>query len=342
MRHFVIVGILVIVLTVLTYAGIDATGLAEQQHPVVASAQAPGIDSLWHAEIVVLSFLFALIVAPILYSLVVFRRRKGDTTDGVHMEGNTTLEIGWTVAPLIFVVIFAYWGAYSLAETRRVDPNALVINVRASQWTWVFEYPNTGILVEELHLPVDQQVVLKMQSADVIHSFWVPEFRIKQDVVPGRITEYRVTPSLIGNYEVRCAELCGNEHYSMEKPVIVESQEAYDTWIAEQTVIAQEKAKTPEGQGQILSVRNGCIGCHSIDGTSKTGPTWLGLYGSEVHLRDGSTVIADDAFIHESIRDPQATIVDGFPSPSPMPEFDELILSDEQIANIIAYIKTLK
>jgi cytochrome c oxidase subunit 2 len=339
MRHFVIVGILVILLTVLTYAGIDAAGLAQQQHPVVASAQAPGIDSLWHAEIVVLSFLFALIVGPILYSLVVFRRRKGDTTDGVHMEGNTSLEIGWTVAPLIFVVIFAYWGAYSLAETRRVDPNALVVNVRGSQWVWVFEYPDTGILSEELHLPVDQQVVLKMRSADVIHSFWVPEFRIKQDVVPGRITEYRVTPSLIGDYKVRCAELCGTSHYSMESAVIVESQEEYDAWISEQTAIAQERASTPEGQGQILSVRNGCIGCHSIDGTPNTGPTWLGLYGEEVPLQDGTTVIADDAYLAESIHDPNAKIVDGFPSPSPMPVFD---LTDEQIANIIAYIKTLK
>jgi cytochrome c oxidase subunit 2 len=281
----------------------------------------------------VLSFLFALIVGPILYSLVVFRRRKGDTTDGVHMEGNASLEIGWTVAPLILVVVFAYWGSYSLGEVRRVDPHALVVNVRASQWVWVFEYPNTGILSEELHLPVDQQVVLKMQSADVIHSFWVPEFRIKQDVVPGRITEYRVTPSLIGNYKVRCAELCGTSHYSME------TREKYDAWIAAQTAIAAEKGKTPEGQGQILTVRNGCVGCHTIDGSPNTGPTWLHLYGEEVPLNDGTTVVADDAYITESIHNPNAKIVDGFPSPSPMPVFD---LTDEQIANIIAYIKTLK
>jgi cytochrome c oxidase subunit 2 len=339
MRHFVVVGILVIVLTVLTYAGIDASGLARNQHPVVASAQAVGIDSLWHAEIVVLSFLFALIVAPILYSLVVFRARKGDTSDGVHMEGNASLEIGWTVGPLILVVIFAYWGSYSLGEVRRVDPNALVVNVRASQWTWVFEYPNTGILSEELHLPVDRQVVLKMQSADVIHSFWVPEFRIKQDVVPGRITEYRVTPSLIGDYQVRCAELCGTDHYDMEKPVIVESQEAYDTWITEQTLIASERAKTPEGQGQILATRNGCIGCHSTDGTPDRGPTWLNLYGREESLNDGTTVIVDDAYITESIHDPNAKIVAGFPAPSEMPAFE---LTDEQIENIIAYIKTLE
>lgn len=339
MRHFVVAGILVIVLTVLTYVGIDAAGLAEHQNPVVASTQAVGIDSLWHAEMIVLSFLFALIVGPILYSLVVFRRRKGDTTDGVHMEGNATLEIAWTVAPLILVVVFAYWGSYSLGEVRRVDPNALVVNVRASQWVWVFEYPNTGILTEELHLPVDRQVVLKMQSADVIHSFWVPEFRIKQDVVPGRTTEYRVTPSLIGNYQVRCAELCGSAHYDMERPVIVETQAEYDAWIAEQTAIAAERGKTPEGQGQALTVRNGCIGCHSIDGSPNTGPTWLHMYGEEVALNDGTTVIVDDAYISESIHDPNAKIVDGFPSPSPMPVFD---LTDEQIANIIAYIKTLK
>ena len=160
--------------------------------------------------------------------------------------------------------------------------------------------------------------------------------------MPGRITEYRVTPSLIGDYKVRCAELCGTSHYSMERPVIVESREDYDAWIAEQTVIAVAKGKTPEGQGQILTVRNGCVGCHSVDGTPNTGPTWFHLYGEEVPLRDGTTVVADDAYIHESIRNPNAHIVEGFPSPSLMPVFDETQLTDDQIEFIIAYIKTLK
>lgn len=338
MGHFVIVGILVILMTVLTYFGLDAAGLARQMHPVAASAQAAPIDQLWHWEVMVISFLFSLIIAPMLYSLVVFRQKKGELKDGEHMEGNTNLEVAWTVGPLIIVVVFAYLGAYSLGEVRRVDPDAMIVNVRAQQFTWSFEYPQYGIISTELHLPVDQQVVLKMESADVIHSFWVPEFRVKQDVVPGRVTEYRITPTLEGNYKVRCAELCGMTHYNMENPVIVSNQVDYDAWIVEQIKIAEE-SKTPEGQGKILATKYGCIGCHSADGSALTGPTWFGLFDSSVPLADGSSVTADEAFLSQSILDPNATIVEGFPSPSVMPPY---ALTDEEIANLIAYIKTLK
>ncbi len=334
MGHFLVVGILVIVVAVLTYFGLDAVGLM----PVQASAQSVSIDWLWNWEIIAISFLFSLIVVPMIYSLIVFRRKKGETGDGEHIEGNTPLEIGWTVVPLLIVLVFAYMGAYSLGDIRRADPDALVINVKAQQWVWTFEYPEYGIISKELHLPLNQQVVLKMQSTDVIHSFWVPEFRIKQDVVPGRVTEYRITPTLIGDYKVRCAELCGSSHYSMESPVIVDSQADYDAWITAQSAIAAEAAKTPEGQGQLLTVRNGCIGCHSVDGARMTGPTWFGLYGENVELADGSTVVADDAYLAESILNPQAKEVAGF-APTVMPPF---ALSETEIANIVAYLKTLK
>ena len=334
MRHFLVVGILVIVMAILTYAGLNAAGLM----PVEASAQAVSIDWLWNLEIIAISFLFSLIVVPMLYSLVVFRRRKGETGDGEHIEGNTPLEITWTVIPLFIVLTFAYLGAYSLGVTRRVDPNALVINVKAQQFVWTFEYPEYGIISKELHLPVDRQVLLKMQSADVIHSFWVPEFRVKQDVVPGRVTEYKITPTLIGDYKVRCSELCGASHAYMESPVIVNSQDTYNAWISDQAAIAAEAAKTPEGQGKLLTVRNGCIGCHSVDGARMTGPTWFGLYGADVKLADGTTVVADDAYLAESILNPKAKEVDGY-SPTVMPPF---ALSDEEISNIIAYFKTLK
>jgi len=334
MRHFWVVGILVIVTAVLTYIGLNSAGLM----PIEASAQSVSIDWLWNWEIVAISFLFALIVVPMIYSLVVFRRKKGDTGDGEHIEGNSTLEITWTVVPLIIVLVFAYMGAYSLGDIRRVDPNALVINVKAQQWVWTFEYPQYGIISKELHLPVNKQVVLQMQSADVIHSFWVPEFRVKQDVVPGRVNEYRITPTLIGNYKVRCAELCGTSHAYMESPVIVDSQVDYTAWISAQSAIAAEAAKTPEGQGKLLTIKNGCIGCHSIDGAKMTGPTWFGLYGSTVPLADGKTVVADDAYISESILNPKAKEVAGF-APSVMPPF---ALSEKEISNITAYLKTLK
>lgn len=334
MRHFIIAGILVIVASVLTYAGLDALNLM----PVAASAQAASIDWLWNWEVMIISFLFALIVVPIVYSLVVFRRRKGDTTDAEHIEGNTTLEIAWTIIPFFIVFAFAYMGAYSLREVRRADPQAMIVNVTASQWAWSFEYPEYGIVSKEMYLPVDRQILLKMQSKDVIHSFWVPEFRVKQDVVPGRVTELRITPSLIGNwYKVRCAELCGTSHAYMESPVIVVSQDDFVAWATAQQAVAAA-AQTPEAKGELLVKANGCLGCHTVDGSNLIGPTWFGLFGSQVQLSDGTSVTADEAYLKESILNPSAKIVAGYET-QVMPAFT---FTDEEIANIIAYLQTLK
>jgi cytochrome c oxidase subunit 2 len=338
MRHFVIVGILVIVTSVLIYVGLDSAGLM----PVEASAQASEIDWMWNLEVVAMSFLFALIVVPMAYSLVVFRRKKGDTTDAEHMEGNTKLEIAWTIVPLFVVMAYAYLGAVNLAETRRVDPNAMIVKVKGIQWSWSFEYPavnGISVVSDELHLVKGKQVLLRMTSQDVIHSFWVPEFRVKQDLVPGRITELRITPTREGkDYKVRCAELCGTSHAYMEKPVIVSSQADFDTWMADQLKIAEQAAATPEGHGQLLVAANGCAACHSINGAAGIGPTWFGLAGSQVKLTDGSVVTADEAYLTESIKAPQAKIVAGFENQL-MPNYG---FPDEDIADIVAYIKTLR
>jgi cytochrome c oxidase subunit 2 len=334
MRHYVTVGILVIVAAVLTYTGLIAAHLM----PVEASVQSISIDWLWNWELVAISFLFALIVVPIVYSLVVFRRKKGDTTDAEHIEGNTTLEITWTIVPLITVLVFAYMGAYSLGDIRRVDPQAMVVNVTAIQWAWSFEYPDYGFTSDKLYLPENKQVVLKMQSKDVIHSFWVPEFRVKQDVVPGRTTEYRITPNLIGEYQVRCAELCGTSHAYMESPVVVVSQADFTAWVTEQQAIAAKAGETPVGRGELLVKNSGCLSCHTIDGSNKTGPTWLNLFGSQVKLSDGSVVTADEAYIENSILNPSSQFVAGFEGKS-MPPF---LFTDQQIADIIAYMQTLR
>ena len=337
MRHFVIVGILVIVISVLTYMGLDAKGLM----PIQASEQAAGIDWMWNMEVIAISFLFAVIVAPMLYSFVVFRRREGDTTDAEHVEGNTTLEIVWSIVPLFLVVIYAYLGAVNLADTLRADPSAMVVKVTGVQWSWSFEYPpldGVTVVSDELHVPVGKQVLLQMTSNDVIHSFWVPEFRVKQDLVPGRITELRITPTQNGNYMVRCAELCGTSHYDMEKPVVVSSQEEFDIWMNEQRDIAIELSATPEGAGQLLVSANGCVACHSTNGAAGIGPTWFGLFDSEEELSDGSVVHVDDAYLIESIKAPQAKIVAGFETQL-MPTYG---FTDEEIANIVAYIKTLR
>ena len=336
-RHYVIVGILVIVMSVLIYIGLDSAGLM----PVEASAQAVDIDWMWNLEVIAMSFLFSLIVAPLAYSLIVFRRRKGDTTDAEHMEGNTRLEVAWTIVPLFIVMAYAYLGAINLAATQRADPEAMVVRVTGLQWSWTFEYPSVNgvtVVSDELHVPVDKQILLRMTSNDVIHSFWVPEFRVKQDLVPGRITQLRITPTLEGNYKVRCAELCGTSHAFMEKPVIVSSQEEYDAWFAVALEEAVTASQTPEGRGQALVAANGCAACHSINGAPGIGPTWFGLIGRTEELNDGSTVVVDEAYVHESIKAPQAKIVAGFENQL-MPTYG---FTDEEIADIVAYIKTLR
>lgn len=334
MRHFVIVAILVLAVSVLTYVGLEAAGLL----PVQASEQAVSVDWLFNLQLITISFLFSLIVVPLLYSVVVFRRRPGETGDGKYFEGNTGLEITWTAIPLVIVMGFAYMGAYSLGETRRVDPQAMLINVTAQQFAWTFEYPDTGVVSETLYLPEGKQALLKMTSRDVIHSFWVPEFRIKQDILPGRTTEYRITPVLAGDYKVRCAELCGANHAYMLADVKVLSQADFDAWMAARIEEILASTDNPAGRGKKLVTQNGCLGCHSLDGSPNTGPTWFGLYGSQVTLSDGTTVTANDAFIAESILQPQAKFVAGFETVQ-MPVFK---FTDEQIADIIAFIKTVK
>jgi cytochrome c oxidase subunit 2 len=334
MRHFVIVGILVVATTILVYLGLNSANLM----PLAASAQATPIDWMWNLELIFMSFFFAIIVVPMGYSLIIFRRKKGDISDAEHMEGNTTLEIAWTIVPLFIVTAFAYLGAVNLAETRRVDPDAMVVQVTGFQWAWRFEYPAFGVVSDQLHVPVGKQVLLQMTSLDVIHSFWVPEFRVKQDLVPGRITELRITPTIEGDYKVRCAELCGTSHAYMENPVVISSQTDFDAWMAQRVIEAEEAAATPEGRGQALVAANGCAACHSITGTTGIGPTWRGLFGDEVPLADGTTVIADETYIAESIHDPQAKIVEGFETQL-MPTYG---FTEEQIADIVAYIKTLR
>ena len=172
----------------------------------------------------------------IVYSLVVFRRKKGDTSDAAHIEGNTRLEVIWTVIPLITVLGLGYLGGSALRDTMRPDPKPLEIDVISQQWSWRFDYPIWGIASDVLMLPINKQAVLRLSSNDVIHSFWVPEFRVKQDALPGGegfVRELRITPDLLGNYKVRCAELCGLRHTYMEAPVKVVSPTDFDAWVKE-------------------------------------------------------------------------------------------------------------
>jgi cytochrome c oxidase subunit 2 len=334
MRRFVIVGVLVVIMTVLVYLFLTNAGLL----PVEAAQQAVTIDWMFNLQFALIAFFGSLIMVFIGYSLVVFRRKQGETGDGAYFKGNSRLEIVWTVVPLIIVIALAYIGSQNLAEVRHEDSQAMVVNVTAFQWNWEFSYPDYGITSNSLYLPVDKQVLLKLTSRDVIHSFWVPEFRVKQDALPGAnlVKELRINPTLIGEYKVRCAELCGGAHAAMESPVVVVSKADFDAWVSKESA---STVQDPVGRGQKLA-ESQCKACHSFDGTGGVGPTWKGLAGSKVDLADGSSATADDEFLKESIVLPAAKIVKGFQNI--MPATYKSSLSDQQVSDLIAFIKSLK
>ena len=236
-RHFILAAVLVAISTLL----MDILLKNVLPLPVQASIEALTIDALigWHLTMI--AFLFSLIVVFMLYSIVVFRKRDGDDSEGEHFEGNTTLEIAWIVLPLIAVVVFAFYSVNALAIVTHSEANELAVQVTGRQWSWLFTYTTPDgrtFISPELVLPNNQRARMVMYSEDVIHSFWIPEMRVKQDLVPGQETVLRFTPRLAGEYKVRCAELCGLSHWNMEAPVRVVEPAEYEQWFTEQAAAA--------------------------------------------------------------------------------------------------------
>lgn len=237
-RHFILVTVLVVITTVLLNWLLSAA----LPLPVQASLESLVIDELigWHVWII--AFLFSLVVVFMLYSIVVFRRRDGDEGEGEHFEGNTMLEIIWTAAPLVLVVIFAWYGIDTLRRVTFEDPNPVVIKAVGFQWGWRFEYPN-GVISQELTMPVDRRVRMDLESQDVNHAFWIPEFRVKSDLLAGQTTYLWFTPTITSaEYEAEhgreirlvCAELCGRAHWSMYSTVKIVPEAEYTAWLDEQ------------------------------------------------------------------------------------------------------------
>jgi cytochrome c oxidase subunit II len=311
--------------------------------PIAASTQAVPIDNLFRGELIVIGFLFSLIVVLMIYSMIVFRRKRGDQTDAAHVEGNSKLEIAWTVIPLITVLGFAVWGGQALKDTLVREKKPVIIRVVGQQWSWRFEYlqPDGSVIVSDiLRMPINRQAELRLVSNDVIHSFWVPEFRVKQDALPGGENFMRklyVTPDRAGDYKLRCAELCGEKHALMESVVSVISQADFDAWVAAELGLSAD----PVARGQKWATAFGCQACHSVDGAKSVGPTWKALFGSQVELADGTTVAGDDAYLRNSIINPNAQIHTGF-QPNLMPQNFGQQLTEQQILDVIEYIKTLK
>ncbi|MEZ4516511.1 MAG: cytochrome c oxidase subunit II [Chloroflexota bacterium] len=354
LRHILIVTALVIIATV----GLRFVFRYIFSLPRAASAEAQPIDTMFNIHFWMIAFLFSLIMVFMLYSAFVFRKQPEDETDGPHIHSNTPLEIGWTIVPVFVVIGFGIYGAVVLNEITRPDPNEMVVEVTGKQWVWSFGYPNEekNVTSAELVLPVDQPVVLKMNSVDVLHSFWVPEFRVKQDLVPGRETTLRITPTQLGDYKVRCAEICGTNHSVMLADVRVLSAEDYQAWMEEKLAAPAFGEMTPEERGDFWHSAEGfgCVACHSTDGSAGVGPTWQGLYLHEVELSDGSTVTVDDEYIHNSIMDPNSQIVAGFTENLMPQDYSDQFAAKEAeilasegveidiVADLIAFIKTLE
>lgn len=324
MKHIINVILLIIVGTVVMLVAVNAI----EWLPIAAAEEAGPIDRLFGLEMNIIAFLYVFVMGFILYSVFAFRRKPGDESDGEHVEGNATLEIIWTVIPLITVLLLALLGGFALKETMAKEPNELEVNVQSRQWSWTFEYPELGITSDELYLPAGFQAHLTMTSEDVIHSFWVPEFRVKQDTVPGITTELRIKPTVVGQYKVRCAELCGTSHYSMLANVNVLEPADFDQWMLKKQGAAAAALEDPVVFGEMVAQNTGCLGCHSIDGSAMAGPTWQGLSAK------------DDAYLVDSIVNPGSAIAEGFADIMPKNYGD--LLSEDEINAIVAYIKSLE
>lgn len=303
--------------------------------PPRASEVAGQVDWLFYFILIVSLVFFVLIVVLMTLFVIRYHRPRGaEGTEGV--EHNTALEITWSVVPLILVAAMFYLGFRTFMKIAVAPAGSYEILVNAQKWKWLFTYPN-GYVSDELHVPLDEPVELMMFSQDVIHSFYVPAFRIKRDVVPGRYNKVWFRATQKGRFTIFCAEYCGTGHSDMTSSVVVHSRQEFAKWLEEASAALAKKP--PAEAGADLYRTRGCASCHTTDGRPGIGPTFKGLFGSSQPLSDGTTVVADENYIRESIMDPQAKIVAGYQPV--MPTFKGR-LKDVEITDIIEFLKTLE
>jgi cytochrome c oxidase subunit 2 len=308
--------------------------------PEVASNLASKVDGVLLLITLMSLVFFILITVVLVYFAIKYRRRREDE-ETPYITGSEPLEIIWTVIPSILLIVLFVYGYVVYKEMRTPPKDAIDIGVQAKQWLWTFDYYNGKKTINELYVQQNRPVRLVMQSDDVLHDLFIPAFRMKQDVLPGRYVQQWFTPTKIGTFDIFCAEYCGTGHSAMLAKIVVLSPEAYEIW--DKGLKAEQGAGVaslpPAELGEKLYKEKGCNACHSVDGSKIVGPSFKGIYGHTVELQDGSTVDVDENYIRESILEPQAQVVKGFQPV--MPSFKG-ILSDEDITSLIAYIKTLK
>src|SRR5271155_301509 len=298
--------------------------------PDSASTNAGNVDALYIFLLMVSGIMIALIFSVLTVFAIRFRRRKGQRAQ--QIEGSHQLELTWSIIPFCVMLVFYIWGAVIFFQERTPPQDAAEVYTVAKQWMWKFEHKGGQREINELHVPVGRDVKLIMTSQDVIHSFYIPAFRIKQDVLPGRYTTAWFRATRPGVYHLFCSQYCGTMHSGMIGQVVVMEPAQYQAWLSGGGTTGSLAAS-----GDSLFQQLGCSTCHRSD-TQGRGPILSGIFGKPVQLEDGRTVIADENYIRESILSPSAKIVSGF-KPI-MPVFQGLV-GEEQLNALVAYIKSL-
>lgn len=303
--------------------------------PERASDVAGAVDTLFFFILWVSMIFFAIIVGVMTLFLIKYRHRE-DHEARESPSHNNVLEILWSVIPTIIVAVIFLWGFGAYMDMRQPPSNAYEIRVVARKWTWEFIYAN-GHRDPDLHIPVNRPVRLVMSSEDVIHSLFIPAFRVKMDVLPDRYTTTWFNPTRVGEYTLFCTEYCGEQHSTMLARVVVHPSGEFEKWLADAASFLDRV--TPEEGGRIVYQRKGCAQCHSIDGSARSGPTFKGIFGAQHEMVDGSRIPVDENYIRKSILEPMADIRAGYKPV--MPTYAGQI-REEEIDALIAFIKSLE
>jgi cytochrome c oxidase subunit II len=293
------------------------------------------VDDLFMFITWVSVILYAIIAIGVGYFVWKYRRRREneETPDFSH---NTMLEIVWTVIPTIPIIVMFFWGFSTYMYGRVAPADALEIKVIARKWGWDFTYPNGMTFGTEMHVPAGRPIRLVMISQDVIHDFFIPDFRIKQDVLPNKYSKLWFQAEEPGEHVVFCAEYCGRDHSNMLAKLVVDTEEQYQQWLEQK---AEEVMNMPLPElGELLYVSKGCNSCHSVDGSSGQGPSFQGIWGETHRFTDGTSAVVDEDYVRESILQPNAKVVQGYAAV--MPSFQGL-LREREIQALTAYIESL-
>lgn len=300
------------------------------------STGAHDVDWLYYFILTISVFFFGLVVLLMAGIILKYRARSEEATAQSKMTHHLPLETLWTVVPLLFAMVIFYFGFAGYLDLDVRPQNTYDIQVIGQKWKWQFVYPN-GHIDDVLHVPSEQPTHLIMTSEDVLHDVYIPDFRIKMDVIPGRYTHLWFQPTVMGDHVLFCAEYCGKDHSHMNTKVVVHDPGEFDAWLRK--VEESENNLPPVQRGAKLYQARGCSQCHSIDGKAGTGPTFKGLFGRTEQIKGAASLVVDENYMRESMLEPQAKVV--VPFNPVMPTYAGR-LSDKDITGLIEYIKTLK